>query len=470
MKVRTISACVSTALFISFSASTVFADVSPVTDRSSLYESDAIYWDLQGTELDPLPDYYGYLNGSASTPNVLAVNGTAVAVSHLADPDFETYVEPSIWFRDANFADGDYLLSTYGFTNGTNNQQNPSTYVFSDTNAESICGFGTQIAPFDLGEFTAEIQAFDGNGPMGSFYEVTGSDLDVNAAFIGLSSTTPMTSVEIVITNTGGGGGLVASWYVVNQVTLTYCSDLPAPALTLDKTSDVATYSAIFDLINYSYLVTSSGTGPVVGPITVADDKVTVTCPDVSTVGNNDANLDPGEALTCTASHTVAQADITATSITNTATAAGDAGATESAADMVTVNYLAPVPPALTCDGFAAPMANHPVKAKKNRVFPLKMELFDGTEEQTDGELVAAPIVKVDRTATTEDPGAEDINALSAGQGSDGNQFDFTDDDIWQFNLKSKGLASGTYLVTVTSGDSSEYTIDSTCETSFIIK
>jgi len=361
MKVRTISACVSTALFISFSASTVFADVSPVTDRSLLIESDAIYWNLQGTELDPLPDYYGFLIGSTSTPNVLAENGTAVAVSHLADPDFETYVEPSIYFRDANFTNGDYLLSTYAFTNGNNNQQNPSTYVFSDTNAESICGFGTQIAPYDLGGFIAEIQAFDDNGEMGLPFEVTGSDQDPSAAFIGLSSTTPMTSVEIVVTSTGNGGGLIASWYVVNQVTLTYCSDLP------------------------------------------------------------------GE----------------------------------------------PEIPALTCDGFAAPMANHPVKAKKNRVFPLKMELFDKDGfEQTDGELVAAPVVMVLFTSSTgEDAVDVSDDALSSGQGSDGNQFDFTDDGIWQFNLKSKNYkSSGTYDVTIVSGDELEYVIDSSCETSFLIK
>jgi len=477
MKVRTISACVSTALFISFSASSVIADVSQVTDRSALIESDAIFWNSQGVMVDPLPDYYGYLVGSTSTPNVFANNGTALAVSHVIDPDFEIYVEPSSsFFRDANFADGDYLLSTFAYSDpgpGYNNQKNESTFIFSDTNAESICGFGTQIAPVEPGEFTAEIQAFDDGGAIGSPFVATGSDQDANAAFIGVSSTTAMSSVEIVVTSTGDGGGAAASWYAVNQVTLTYCSDLPVPALTLNKTSDVDTYSAIGDLINYNYLVTSSGTGPVAGPITVTDDKEAVTCPSVYTVGNNDANLDPGEALTCTASHAVVQADINAGSITNTATAAGDAGATQSAADMVTVNYEALVT-ALTCDGFAAPMAIHPVKAKKNRVFPLKMELFDEDGfEQTNLD-IAAPVVTVMYSSSpdTIDPVLIEDEALYSGKGSDGNQFVYTDDGIWQFNLKSKNYnSSGTYYVTVDSGDESEYVIEEpSCVTSFIIK
>jgi len=120
------------------------------------------------------------------------------------------------------------------------------------------------------------------------------------------------------------------------------------PALTLDKTSDVSTYSAIDEVINYSYLVTSTGTGPVAGPITVTDDKLTVTCPPVNAVGNLDDNLDPSEELTCTASHIVVQADIDATSITNTATANGDAGATVSNSDQVTVTYQPPATYSLT--------------------------------------------------------------------------------------------------------------------------
>ena len=57
------------------------------------------------------------------------------------------------------------------------------------------------------------------------------------------------------------------------------------------------------------------------GPVTVADDKATVTCPALSTVGNHDGFLDPGEAVTCTASYTITQADLNSGSVTNIAKA-----------------------------------------------------------------------------------------------------------------------------------------------------
>jgi hypothetical protein len=109
----------------------------------------------------------------------------------------------------------------------------------------------------------------------------------------------------------------------------------------------VLNYSVAGEVITYSYLVTASG-GPTPGPITVTDDKVTVSCPDVNTVGNNDANLDPDESITCTATHVVVADDITAGSITNVATASGNAGGTVSNDDTVTVNYLPPGTPLLT--------------------------------------------------------------------------------------------------------------------------
>ena len=71
------------------------------------------------------------------------------------------------------------------------------------------------------------------------------------------------------------------------------------------------------------------------GPVTVTDDKATVTCPDVSTVGNHDANLDPGESVTCTASYTITQADLNSGSVTNCATA--HAGGVDSNQDTETV-------------------------------------------------------------------------------------------------------------------------------------
>ncbi len=91
--------------------------------------------------------------------------------------------------------------------------------------------------------------------------------------------------------------------------------------LSLDKTSVETTYLNPGDTLHYNYLVTNSGSAPLQGPVTVADNKATVTCPAVSTVGDLDNFLDPGESITCTATYIVTGADIANASVTNTATA-----------------------------------------------------------------------------------------------------------------------------------------------------
>ena len=93
-------------------------------------------------------------------------------------------------------------------------------------------------------------------------------------------------------------------------------------SLALAKTiTSGSPYSVVGSTIAYSYAVTSAGTLPLSGPVTIADNKATVTCPVLTTIGNSDTYLQTGETLTCTASYTVTQADITTGSVVNTATA-----------------------------------------------------------------------------------------------------------------------------------------------------
>lgn len=125
--------------------------------------------------------------------------------------------------------------------------------------------------------------------------------------------------------------------------------------------------------------------------------------------------------------------------------------------------------PIISCVGFEPPMANYPVTVKKNRALPLKAELFDAEGSPVFGsDLIAPPILKVWQA-----PEADDVSddALPAGQGTEGNQFVFTDDFKWQFNLKTSNYSGpGTYTVIMESGDSSEYVIDPTCVTEFVVK
>ena len=98
------------------------------------------------------------------------------------------------------------------------------------------------------------------------------------------------------------------------------------------------------------------------------------------------------------------------------------------------------------------------------------MELLDGDGVTiTDSDVISPPVIQVlydSGIAPAEDVTGE---ALSAGWGTDGNQFEFND-PVWQFNLKTKNYtASGTYTVSIVSGDSGEYVIDPAVEAQFVI-
>jgi LPXTG-site transpeptidase (sortase) family protein len=93
------------------------------------------------------------------------------------------------------------------------------------------------------------------------------------------------------------------------------------PEITLTKTADAATYAAIDDVITYTFVAKNTGN------VTLTD----VTIDDTGLTGLYDWNCNPtgtvdlaplGE-LTCTAKYKVAQADIDAGEVVNTATASG---------------------------------------------------------------------------------------------------------------------------------------------------
>lgn len=126
----------------------------------------------------------------------------------------------------------------------------------------------------------------------------------------------------------------------------------------------------------------------------------------------------------------------------------------------------------LNCIGFGPPMDNGPVKVKKNKVLPLNAQLFD-TEGLlvTDADIVAPPVIQVFYNS---EPGGDPVDvtesALPAGEGTEGNQFVFTEEGTWTFHLKTKNYsAPGTYTIYMDSGDDSEYVIDQQCQASFVI-
>lgn len=131
-----------------------------------------------------------------------------------------------------------------------------------------------------------------------------------------------------------GAGGFPVSNGQVTECTLTNL--LRSPALSLAKTASPKTYDHLNEAIGYSYLVTNTGNVPLAGPVTVADDKTTVTCPPLPAGG-----LAVGATTTCTASYSVTQADLDAVSVTNLATATANGTSSNQATATVTSQAVA---------------------------------------------------------------------------------------------------------------------------------
>ena len=153
-----------------------------------------------------------------------------------------------------------------------------------------------------------------------------------------LAETVPTTGWDLTNTvcNSSNGGTEDAAAIVLTgaeTVTCTFTNTKQAPALTIVKTATPTTYSAVGNVISYSFLVTNSGNVTLSGPFTVNDDKATnESCPVT-------ASLAPGASITCTASYTITQADLDAGSVTNVASVSN--GTVTSPTDTETVTAVA---------------------------------------------------------------------------------------------------------------------------------
>ncbi|MBT8052396.1 MAG: hypothetical protein KJN69_00715, partial [Gammaproteobacteria bacterium] len=158
-------------------------------------------------------------------------------------------------------------------------------YAVSDdvTTDESCPATPASLAPGDTVTCTAS-------------YVITQSDIDSG-------SVTNIASGSAL----DGGGGTVTS----NEDTETVTAE-PTGTLALVKTATPQTYNTVGEVIAYSYLLTNNTNVTLSAPYTIDDDKSTdEACPATP------ASLAPGESVTCTASYTIAQADLDAGFVTN---------------------------------------------------------------------------------------------------------------------------------------------------------
>ncbi|MBI4882957.1 MAG: hypothetical protein HY826_02760, partial [Actinobacteria bacterium] len=149
----------------------------------------------------------------------------------------------------------------------------------------------------------------------------------------------PIAAVNGSHPNTASASGVHVSGSETSAPsTATYAT----PGLSIVKSAGEVSFGSVGDVLHYTYLVTNSGSTPLLGPATVSDDKSTdESCPAVDTIGDLDNYLDPDESITCFATYTVQAADVSNTSVTNIASAT--VGGFTSATDSVTVPLQVPV-------------------------------------------------------------------------------------------------------------------------------
>ena len=138
------------------------------------------------------------------------------------------------------------------------------------------------------------------------------------------------------------------------QVTASDTVTVPAvqaPGIGLEKTANIASFSAPGVVITYSYLVTNTGNVALTN-VNVTDPMVglsTVNCPSSSLTT-------PSSSETCTATYTTTQADVDRGSITNTGTAHGTPPTGPEVTRDSTATVPAAVSPALTILKSATPL------------------------------------------------------------------------------------------------------------------
>ena len=105
------------------------------------------------------------------------------------------------------------------------------------------------------------------------------------------------------------------------------------PALSLLKTASRSQVDRVGDVIDYSYTVTNAGNVTITDPVSITDDRISVSCPALPSTG-----LAPGASLSCTGTDIVTQADLDAGAVTNTASASDGTTTSPDVSETVTVD------------------------------------------------------------------------------------------------------------------------------------
>jgi LPXTG-motif cell wall-anchored protein len=135
------------------------------------------------------------------------------------------------------------------------------------------------------------------------------------------------------------GASAVIDYKEGEMITCRWMVTQKMPSIELVKTADPATYSGVGETITYTYEITNTG-NVALGPdqFEISDDMIDDG--EAFDCGDDDAEIDVDESITCEMEYLTTADDVTAGSVTNTAMAMlGDLESEEATA---TVTYVAP--------------------------------------------------------------------------------------------------------------------------------
>ncbi len=182
----------------------------------------------------------------------------------------------------------------------------------------------------------------DCDGVAGAPYVHSGFTINVGGS---LSCTGSYAVTQADLDNNGGGDGDIDNVVTADSNETgpdTDTASVPLvqnPALSIDKVDNTGTFNAVDDVI--SYTITAKNTGNVtLTNVAVTDAQVSDLDCDAATAGNQTSGftLAPGAELSCSASHTIVQADIDAGSFWNQACVDDGQGGAAKVCDDVTTN------------------------------------------------------------------------------------------------------------------------------------
>ena len=188
-----------------------------------------------------------------------------------------------------------------------------------------------EVSSITVTDGTIDITSCDGTWTDPLPVANASDDLHIDTCVVG-----PVTAVDPGVTNTATASS-------PSTTDVTSSAVYATTGITLVKSANPTTFSAAGDLIDYTFTVENTGNATIGGPVTITDDILgTVTCPALSTIGDNDDYFDVGEVIVCTFNnYAITAGDAAAGFVTNIASATAD-GVT-SPTDTVTVTTAAAI-------------------------------------------------------------------------------------------------------------------------------